>query len=38
VTVTVRAGVPMLGGHLPAITVRAEAVAAREPELTGTVP
>jgi hypothetical protein len=38
VTVTVRAPVPILGGHLPAITVRAEAVAAREPELTGGVP
>ena len=38
VTVTVRAPVPLLGGHLPAITVRAEAVAAREPELTSTVP
>jgi Flp pilus assembly protein TadG len=38
VTVTVRAPVPILGGHLPAISVRAEAVAAREPELTGTVP
>jgi hypothetical protein len=38
VTVTVRAPVPILGGHLPAITVRAEAVAAREPELTGPVP
>jgi Flp pilus assembly protein TadG len=35
VTVTVRAPMPMLGGHLPAITVRAEAVAAREPEPTG---
>ncbi len=31
VTVLVRAPVPILGGHLPAITVRAEAVAAREP-------
>ncbi|MGW4940536.1 TadE family type IV pilus minor pilin [Actinoplanes sp. NPDC004185] len=38
VTVTVRAPVPILGGHLPAMSVRAEAVAAREPELTGTVP
>ena len=38
VTVTVRAPVPILGGHLPALSVRAEAVAAREPELTGTVP
>ena len=35
VTVTVRAPVPILGGHLPAITVRAEAVAAREPDGTG---
>jgi hypothetical protein len=35
VVVTVRAAVPVLGGHLPAITVRAEAVAAREPELVG---
>ncbi|MFI5494342.1 TadE family type IV pilus minor pilin [Actinoplanes sp. NPDC051859] len=31
VTVTVRVPVPILGGHLPMITVRAEAVAAREP-------
>ena len=38
VTVTVRAPVPILGGHLPAITVRAQAVAAREPELPGAVP
>jgi hypothetical protein len=38
VTVTVRAPVPILGGHLPAITVRAEAVAAREPEMIGAVP
>ena len=38
VRVTVRAPVPILGGHLPAITVRAEAVAAREPELPGAVP
>ena len=38
VTVTVRAPVPLLGGHLPAMSVRAEAVAAREPELAGTVP
>ena len=38
VTVTVRAPVPLLGGHLPAISVRAEAVAAREPEMPGTVP
>ena len=38
VTVTVRAPVPILGGHLPALSVRGEAVAAREPELTGTVP
>ena len=32
VTVTVRAPVPLLGANLPAITVRAEATAAREPE------
>ncbi|GAA3937332.1 TadE family type IV pilus minor pilin [Actinoplanes auranticolor] len=38
VTVTVQAPVPILGGHLPAISVRAQAVAAREPELLGTVP
>lgn len=38
VTVTVRARVPFLGGHLPAITVRAEAVAAREPDTTTAVP
>ena len=38
VTVTVRAPVPILGGHLPAITVRAQAVAAREPDLPGTAP
>jgi hypothetical protein len=38
VTVTVRAPVPILGGHLPAIMVRAEAVAAREPDLVGAVP
>jgi hypothetical protein len=38
VTVTIRAPVPLLGGHLPAITVRAEATAAREPDLAGAVP
>lgn len=38
VTVTVRAPVPFLGGHLPAITVRAEAVAAREPDGTEAIP
>jgi hypothetical protein len=38
VTVQVRAPVPLLGGHLPAITVRAEATAAREPDLAGAVP
>jgi len=38
VTVTVRARVPFLGGHLPAITVRAEAVAAREPDATPAIP
>ena len=38
VTVTVRAPVPILGGHLPALTVRAEAVAAREPEPPAAVP
>nr|WP_106127279.1 TadE family type IV pilus minor pilin [Pseudosporangium ferrugineum] len=31
VTVTVRAPVAILGGHLPALTVGATAVAAREP-------
>ncbi|MEU7904183.1 TadE family type IV pilus minor pilin [Actinoplanes sp. NPDC049118] len=35
VTVTVRAPVPILGGHLPAITVGASATAAREPDGTG---
>jgi hypothetical protein len=38
VTVTVRAPVPILGGHLPAIMVRATAVAAREPGGAGTGP
>lgn len=38
VTVTVRALVAMPGGHLPAVTVRATAVAAREPEAGGVVP
>jgi Flp pilus assembly protein TadG len=38
VMVTVRAGVPILGGHLPAITVDATAVAAREPDGSGNVP
>jgi Flp pilus assembly protein TadG len=35
VTVRVRAPVRLLGAHLPAITVRASAVAAREPQLEG---
>jgi hypothetical protein len=35
VTVVVRAPVRLLGGHLPAITVRGTAVAAREPEAVG---
>ena len=35
VTVEVRAPVRLLGGHLPAITVRGVAVAAREPEAVG---
>jgi hypothetical protein len=38
VTVTVGARVAMLGGHLPAVTVRATAVAAREPEAGGMLP
>ena len=38
VTVTVGAGVPVLGGHLRALTVRATAVAAREPDVGGVVP
>ena len=38
VTVTVHAPVPLLGGNLPAITVRAAAVAAREPEALESVP
>jgi hypothetical protein len=38
VTVTVGARVAILGGHLPALTVRATAVAAREPEAGGIVP
>jgi hypothetical protein len=37
-TVTVAARVPMVGGRLPALTVRATAVAAREPEAGGAVP
>ncbi|AGZ38662.1 TadE family protein [Actinoplanes friuliensis] len=36
VTVTVRAPVPILGGFLSAITVRATAVASLEPDGTGT--
>ncbi|MET8147374.1 TadE family type IV pilus minor pilin [Actinoplanes sp. NPDC049668] len=35
VTVTVRAPVPILGAHLPSITVEASATAAREPDGTG---
>ena len=38
VTVTVRARVPVLGGHLPALTVGTTAVAAREPEAGGMLP
>jgi hypothetical protein len=38
VTVAVRAPVPILGGHLPEITVAATAVAAREPDGTGSTP
>jgi Flp pilus assembly protein TadG len=38
VMVTVSAPVPILGARLPAITVRAAAIAAREPEAIGTVP
>lgn len=38
VTVRVRAPVPILGGHLPAISVGAAAVAAREPSTPGTAP
>jgi hypothetical protein len=38
VTVTVGARVAMLGGHLPTLTVRASAVAAREPEAGGALP
>jgi Flp pilus assembly protein TadG len=38
VTATVRARVRVLGGHLPLITVRATAVAAREPEAMGALP
>ena len=37
VTITVQAPVSFLGGHLPAISVRAEAIAAREPDMVGTV-
>ena len=37
VTVTVRAPVAVLGGHLPRTTVEAVAVAAREPDGTGLV-
>lgn len=35
VTVEVRAPVRLLGAHLPVVTVRASAVAAREPEVPG---
>jgi hypothetical protein len=38
VTVTVGARVAMLGGHLPALAVRATAVAAREPDASGMLP
>jgi Flp pilus assembly protein TadG len=38
VTVTVGARVALLGTRLPALTVRATAVAAREPEASGSVP
>jgi Flp pilus assembly protein TadG len=38
VTATVIARVRVLGGSLPAVTVRGTAVAAREPEPIGTVP
>jgi hypothetical protein len=38
VTVTVGARVAMLGGHLPALIVRAKATAAREPEADGVLP
>jgi hypothetical protein len=38
VTVTVHARVAMLGTRLPALTVRATAVAAREPEAGGALP
>ena len=38
VTVTVRARVGVLGSHLPALTVRGRAVAAREPEAGGALP
>jgi Flp pilus assembly protein TadG len=38
VTVTVGARVAMLGTRLPALTVRATAVAAREPEAGGALP
>ena len=36
-TATVDSSVPLLGGHLPLITVRATAVAAREPDVPGAV-
>jgi len=38
VTATVGSSVRVLGGHLPLITVRATAVAAREPDLSGPIP
>jgi hypothetical protein len=38
VTVTVSARVAVPGGHLPALTVRATAIAAREPEAGGRLP
>jgi Flp pilus assembly protein TadG len=37
-TATVGSRVRMLGGHLPLLTVRATAVAAREPEASGPIP
>jgi hypothetical protein len=38
VTVSITSSIHLLGGHLPAITVTAEAVAAREPDGTARTP
>lgn len=38
VTVTIRAEIEVLGGGLPAITIRSTAIAAREPQPIGSAP